>query len=159
MHNVGTKSRPADLDLEAEGKAKDTPEYFEHIERRAGLIPDPAVTTRQDGDGKPAANGKAPAAQTGTEGAATTLTPAGADILPDGKRGPPQAGRGRAAPVAAPPSRDGSMPGRRADGEKRITPEMQRWAAMMYPNGGITPEEYYDEYVRLKDAGEINDRF
>jgi hypothetical protein len=28
----------------------------------------------------------------------------------------------------------------------------------MYP-GGIDPEAYYDEYKRLVDEGEINDRF
>ena len=42
---------------------------------------------------------------------------------------------------------------------------MQQWAKMMYPptkdnpEGGIDAEQYFDEYTRLKEEGEINDRF
>ena len=155
-------------DVEWDG-AKDTPEYFAFVERKLGLTQEPAQDPPANRAGS--ARTEKPATDTGTAGAATTLTPAGAAganaDLPAGRRGPPQAGRQRQAPVAAPPNRDGApnLGGRGASGEKRITPEMQAWARMMYPptkdhpDGGIDPEQYYDEYMRLKEEGEIGDRF
>lgn len=155
-------------DVEWDG-AKDTPEYFAFVERKLGLTQEPAQDPPAARAGS--ARTEKSAADTGTAGAAATLTPAGmpganAD-LPAGRRGPPQAGRQRQAPVAAPPNRDGApnLGGRGNSGEKRITPEMQAWARMMYPptkdhpDGGIDPEQYYDEYMRLKEEGEIGDRF
>ena len=150
------------------GKPKDTPEYFSFIEKESGVSGEPAQVAaegRTDAEGDKAGKGR----DAGTEGAAAALTPAGqTDNLPAGRRTPPQAGRGgRGTPVAAPPNRDSApnLSGRGNSGEKRITPEMQAWAKMMYPpskdnpEGGIDPEIYYDEYMRLKEEGEINDRF
>jgi hypothetical protein len=165
------KVRAADLEWESEGKPKDTREYFDFIERKAGLVAEPAAPARpaaEEPAPKPAAAAAVPGA--GTEGTAATLTPAGTGpnaALPDGRRTPPQAGRARGTPVAAPPSREGApaLSGRAETGVKRITPEMQAWAKMMYPptkdnpDGGVDPELYYDEYVRMVEEGEINDRF
>lgn len=156
------KVRAADMDWEADGNAKDTPEYFAFIERRAGLTQDNSALGGQRGAG--GAGGERAAAGTGTSGTAAELTAAGGEGAT--VRRPPRAGQTRVG-VAAPPARDGGTPlsGRGDHGVKRITPEMQAWAKMMYPptkdnpDGGISPEQYYDEYQKLVDEGEIHDRF
>ena len=166
---VNARVRAADMIWESDGKAKDTPEYFNFIEKESGLAPQSATTaTSEEAPAGRAATERPAAAQAGTKGAATDLTPAGANAsLPEGRRGPPQQGRPRQQPVAAPPNRDGApnLSGRGDSAVKRITPEMQAWAKMMYPptkdnpEGGIDAELYYDEYTKALANGEINDRF
>lgn len=150
--------RAADTEWEAEGKERDTDEYFDFIERKTGLATDPTPALTDDPPRRVAAT--KPGADLGTDGAAVELTPAGADAAP-GRRTPPQPGRPHRAPVAAPPTRDGApaLSGRGGDrGQIRISPEMQEAAKWMYP-GGIDPAEYAEEHRRLVEDGEIVDRF
>lgn len=147
---VNARVRAADTEWEAEGKPKDTPEYFDFIEQKAGLVEAPARTQTEDPPARTAA---------GSAGTAAALTPAGgtaAAAEPTEKT--PRAGQRRVAPVAAPPTRSGApnLSGKGGTtGEMRITPEMQRWAEIC----GVDPAEYYAEHQRLLGEGEIQDRF
>ena len=155
------KVRAADTEWDADGKPRDTPEYFDFIERRAGLAQDPAQRPNGDapaGDRRQPAVDPAQPAQAGTRGTAATLTPAG---VPDDstlrtsleRNADPQRPR-RGTPVAAPPTRDGApaLSGRPSANEVRITKEEQEWAKMI----GITPEEYHAGLEELRREGDPN---